>query len=98
MVWLVSLNVPTGVAVIVDSSGHLGTITSSARFKEQIEAMDKTSEAILALKPVTFRYTRALTRSAARTLVRWLGKWKRWTLIWWPTTRKESPSRCATKR
>src|SRR5438132_1413401 len=26
--------VPTGVAVIVDSSGHLGTTTSSARFKE----------------------------------------------------------------
>ena len=48
--------VPTGVAVIVDSSGHLGTTTSSARFKEAIKPMDKASEAILALKPVTFRY------------------------------------------
>ena len=48
--------VPTGVAVIIDSSGHLGTTTSSARFKESIQPMDKTSEAILALKPVTFRY------------------------------------------
>ena len=48
--------VPTGVAVIVDSSGHLGTITSSARFKDEIKPMDKASEVILALKPVTFRY------------------------------------------
>ena len=48
--------VPTGVAVIVDSNGHLGTTTSSARFKDDIRPMDKASEAILALKPVTFRY------------------------------------------
>jgi trimeric autotransporter adhesin len=48
--------VPTGVAVIVDASGHLGTTTSSARFKEAIKPMDKASEAILSLQPVTFRY------------------------------------------
>jgi len=48
--------VPTGVAVIIDTDGHLGTTTSSARFKEAIQPMDKTSEAILALQPVTFRY------------------------------------------
>jgi hypothetical protein len=48
--------VPTGVAVVVDSDGHLGTTTSSARFKDEIKPMDKVSEAILALKPVTFRY------------------------------------------
>jgi Chaperone of endosialidase len=48
--------VPGGVGVIVDSSGHLGTTTSSARYKEAIKPMDKASEAILALKPVTFRY------------------------------------------
>jgi hypothetical protein len=48
--------VPTGVAVIVDANGHLGTSTSSARFKEAIKPMDKASEAILALKPVTFHY------------------------------------------
>jgi len=52
--------VPTGVAVIVDSSGHLGTSTSSARFKKNIQPMDKASEAILALKPVTFRYKQEL--------------------------------------
>jgi trimeric autotransporter adhesin len=48
--------VPSGVAVVVDASGHLGTLISSARFKEAIKPMDKMSEAILALKPVTFRY------------------------------------------
>ena len=52
--------VPKGVAVIIDSSGHLGTIKSSARFKEAIKPMEKASEAILALKPVTFRYKHEL--------------------------------------
>jgi hypothetical protein len=52
--------VPTGVAVIVDGSGHLGTTTSSARFKDSIKPMDKASETILALKPVTFHYKKEL--------------------------------------
>jgi len=52
--------VPTGVAVVIDTDGHLGTTTSSARFKENIQRMDKASEAVLALKPVTFRYKHEL--------------------------------------
>jgi hypothetical protein len=48
--------VADGVGVVIDSSGHLGTITSSARYKDAIKPMDKASEAILALQPVTFRY------------------------------------------
>jgi Chaperone of endosialidase len=52
--------VPTGVAVIVDASGHLGTTTSSARFKQAIKPMGKASAAILALHPVTFRYKHEL--------------------------------------
>jgi trimeric autotransporter adhesin len=54
------VTVPTGVPVIVDADGHLGTTTSSARYKEAIKPMDKASEAILALKPVTFRYKQEL--------------------------------------
>jgi len=50
----------TGVPVIVDTTGHLGTTTSSARFKEAIKPMDMASKAILALKPVTFRYKHEL--------------------------------------
>ena len=54
------VTVAGGVGVIVDSNGHLGTVVSSARFKEAIKPMDKASEAILALKPVTFRYNHEL--------------------------------------
>ena len=39
-----------------DSHGQLGTTSSSARFKKDIKQMDKASEAILALQPVTFHY------------------------------------------
>ena len=46
-----------GDAVVVDGYGQLGTVASSARFKKNIKPMDKTSEAILALKPVSFQYT-----------------------------------------
>jgi hypothetical protein len=49
-----------GVGVIIDSTGHLGTVISSARFKDNVKPMDKASEAILALKPVTFRYKHEL--------------------------------------
>ena len=45
-----------GVGVIVGSNGQLGTVVSSERFKDVIKPMDKASEAILALKPVTFHY------------------------------------------
>src|SRR5205807_1109075 len=49
-----------GVGVIIDTNGHLGTVVSSERFKDEIKPMDKASEAILALKPVTFRYKHEL--------------------------------------
>jgi hypothetical protein len=52
--------VASGVGVVVSSNGQLGTVTSSARFKEAIKPMDKASEAILALTPVTFRYKEKL--------------------------------------
>jgi len=46
----------SALTVMIDSSGKLGTAASSKRFKEEIQPMDKASEAILALRPVTFRY------------------------------------------
>ncbi len=54
------VTVASAVGVVVDVNGHLGTVTSSARFKDEIKPMDKASEAILALKPVTFRYKHEL--------------------------------------
>jgi hypothetical protein len=44
------------IPVLIDTAGQLGTVSSSRRFKKEIEPMDQTSEAILALKPVTFHY------------------------------------------
>jgi trimeric autotransporter adhesin len=52
--------VARGLVVKVDSTGHLGTVGSSKRFKEAIKPMDKASEAVLALKPVTFHYKKEL--------------------------------------
>jgi len=52
--------VASGVGVIVGSNGQLGTVVSSERFKDAIKPMDKASEAILALQPVTFRYKHEL--------------------------------------
>jgi hypothetical protein len=49
-----------GTAVFVNMNGRLGTMTSSRRFKEEIKPMERTSEALLALKPVTFRYKKAI--------------------------------------
>jgi hypothetical protein len=53
-----------GINVIIDSDGQLGTNNSSRRFKKDIRPMDQTSEAILALKPVTFHYKNQDTKTA----------------------------------
>jgi uncharacterized coiled-coil protein SlyX len=44
------------IPVLIDSAGQLGTLSSSRRFKKEIKPMNKTSEGILDLKPVTFHY------------------------------------------
>ena len=44
------------IPVLIDSDSQLGTMSSSRRFKNEIKPMDSASEAILALKPVTFHY------------------------------------------
>jgi len=49
-----------GAAVFINSSGKLGTITSSRRFKEEIQPMAQASEALFALKPVVFRYKKEI--------------------------------------
>ena len=49
-----------GTPVFISAQGRLGTATSSARFKDEIKAMGEVSEAILALKPVTFHYKKEL--------------------------------------
>jgi len=47
---------PDNLTMAIDVHGKVGTLASSRRFKDDIKPMDKTSESILALKPVTFHY------------------------------------------
>jgi hypothetical protein len=58
-----------GSQVFVDSVGQLGTVSSSRRFKKDIESMGKTSEALLALKPVTFHYKSDKTNTSQFGLI-----------------------------
>ncbi len=46
----------TGMFVEVDNQGKLGFVTSSRRYKHDIEAMDKESEVLFSFKPVTYHY------------------------------------------
>jgi hypothetical protein len=52
----VTTGIVDAIPVLIDSAGQLGTMSSSQRFKKDIKPMDKASEAILALNPVTFEY------------------------------------------
>ena len=63
--------------MFINSDGKLGTSTSSRRFKEEIKPMDKASEALFALKPVTFRYKKEIDPKASRSSGWWPKTWKR---------------------
>src|SRR6266566_1382794 len=52
----VSVSAIAGGAVVVNNKGRLGVASSSQRFKDEIKPMEEASEAVLALRPVTFRY------------------------------------------
>ena len=49
-----------GAAVFVNGNGKMGTMTSSARFKDEIKPIGQASEVILALRPVSFRYKKEI--------------------------------------
>jgi hypothetical protein len=48
-----------GTAVFIDSSGQLGTVSSSIRYKEDVQPMASATERLLKLRPVKFRYKKA---------------------------------------
>jgi hypothetical protein len=52
-------------AVYINADNKIGTLSSSRRYKEDIGPMDRASESIFALKPVTFRYKKEIDRSQA---------------------------------
>src|SRR5260370_409771 len=57
--------VANGRAVYVNSDNKIGTLSSSRRFKQDIQPMDRSSETLFALKPVTFRYKKDADPSQA---------------------------------
>src|SRR6516165_9732157 len=58
-------SVATARAVYVNADNKIGTLASTRRVKENIKPMDKASEAILAFKPVSFRYKKEIDASGA---------------------------------
>jgi hypothetical protein len=55
-VYAVTTQSGTTAPVVVSDTGQLGTVVSSERFKKDIATMDKGSEAVLSLRPVSFHY------------------------------------------
>ena len=56
-------SVASSRAVYVNSDNKLGTLASTRRVKNDIKPMDKASETVLALKPVSFRYKKEIDAS-----------------------------------
>jgi trimeric autotransporter adhesin len=54
-----STGLNNAVPVMIDSNGQLGTMSSSRRFKEDIQDMGDVSRGLMLLRPVTFRYRNA---------------------------------------
>jgi hypothetical protein len=55
-VYGVTTSASNAVQVLIDSNGNLGTMSSSRRYKEDIQDMGDSSSGLLRLRPVTFRY------------------------------------------
>jgi hypothetical protein len=85
-----------GVAVFVDGAGHLGTITSSARFKEDIQDIGDDSSALMKLRPVRFHYKKDVDRRASSNMAWSPRRSPRSIRIWSCSTRRVSRRRCAT--
>jgi hypothetical protein len=58
-------SVASGRAVYVNSDNKIGTLSSSRRYKDEIKPMDKASETLFALRPVTFRYKKEVDSERA---------------------------------
>ena len=63
----ITTGLANAVEVLIDSSGQLGTVSSSRRYKKDIQDMGGASAGLLELRPVTFRYTQASTDGATPT-------------------------------
>lgn len=52
----VTTGVANAIPVVIDSSGQLGTVSSSRRVKQDIRDMGETTTMLMSLRPVRFRY------------------------------------------
>ena len=57
------------IEVLIDSAGQLGTVSSSRRYKREIQDMGSHSEALMELRPVTFKYRRPYADGSSPTEV-----------------------------
>ena len=55
-IWGATTQSSGAVPVLVDSNGNLGVMSSSRRYKEDIQDMAEASSGLLRLRPVTFHY------------------------------------------
>ena len=64
-------SVASGRAIYVDPDNKIGTLSSSLRYKDEIRPIARASEAILSLRPVSFRYKKEVdpTRSLSFGLI-----------------------------
>lgn len=67
--WIANVydDVATDRIVYADADGHLGTLSSSRRYKEEITSMNEASDPLFALRPVTFRYKKDVDPRQARS-------------------------------
>ena len=57
------------VAVLIDSAGQLGTVSSTRRLKDNIQDMGMDSSAIMQLRPVTFEFKQDVNRNKQYGLI-----------------------------
>jgi len=71
------VTVAGGVGVIIDTNGHLGTVVSSERFKDQVKPMNDASEASCRSNQSPSAISTSLTQMASHNSALSLNKWKR---------------------
>jgi hypothetical protein len=65
----ITTGVANAISVLIDSNGQLGTVSSSARYKDNIEDMGEYSSLIMRLRPTTFNYKEHLPTSISVGLI-----------------------------
>jgi hypothetical protein len=65
----ITTGVNDAIAVLIDSAGQLGTVSSSIRYKENVQDMGLSSDNLMKLRPVTFNYKEDASKSKAYGLI-----------------------------